>query len=60
MFDLLKSGSYGKKKFFLKFVEPWRVNTIILQPELTSATPRSEILSAPSVVSSRFPGLMSL
>lgn len=28
--------------------------------ELTSATPRSEILSAPSVVSSRFPGLMSL
>lgn len=30
------------------------------QPGLTSATPRSEILSAPSVVSSRFPGLMSL
>lgn len=34
------------------------VNTMTL--ELTSATPRSEILSAPSVVSSRFPGLMSL
>lgn len=35
-------------------------NTTVLHSELTSATPRSEILSAPSVVSSRFPGLMSL
>lgn len=35
-------------------------NTSVLHSELTSATPRSEILSAPSVVSSRFPGLMSL
>lgn len=40
-------------------VERWNL-TETTQPKITSATPRSEILSAPSVVSSRFPGLMSL